>query len=66
MHETGTRDDRGDFGIDARRVGLEETITRLQQALKYWQIWIAEYEGLLEELRRLNKPHSDDELVSYT
>ncbi|KAF2223737.1 Prefoldin subunit-domain-containing protein [Elsinoe ampelina] len=36
--------------VDRRRAELETNMEKLEKALKHWQMWDAEYEGLKEEL----------------
>lgn len=43
-----TRDSLAD--LERRRLQLEESVAKLQLALRQWQTWDAEYEGLKEEI----------------
>ncbi|EON68096.1 hypothetical protein W97_07244 [Coniosporium apollinis CBS 100218] len=43
-----TRDSLAD--LERRRLQLEESVVKLQLALRQWQTWDAEYEGLKEEI----------------
>ena len=36
--------------LEQQRLALEESLHKLRQSLKHWQLWEAEYEGLKEEI----------------
>ncbi|KAI9884999.1 MAG: putative serine/threonine-protein kinase iks1 [Watsoniomyces obsoletus] len=48
--------------IESARNELEQKLKFLQKALKIWQTWGAEYEGLKEELENLDKGATKDEI----
>jgi hypothetical protein len=39
---------------------LEAKISKLKDALQYWKIWEAEYEGFKEELEMLDEPTAQE------
>ncbi len=49
--------------IESARNELEQKLSKLQKALKTWQTWEVEYEGLKEELEGMNEGATVDELV---
>lgn len=50
-------------GVERLRIQLEENMDKLQTALRHWQTWEAEYEGLKEELQSLPEHPSAGDLV---
>lgn len=49
--------------VDRQRVELEANMGKLEKALRHWQTWDAEYEGLKEELQELDDGAGADEIV---
>lgn len=49
--------------LERLRLQLEENVAKLQAALKHWQTWEAEYEGLKEEIQQLPNNAGDADLV---
>ena len=52
------------LSADRKRAELAENVTKLRDALKHWQTWEAEYEGLKEELTDLEPTLEASSLVS--
>lgn len=50
-------------GLEHRRLQLEESITKLRQALRHWQTWEAEYEGLKEEIEGFDGEPTPQDLI---
>jgi hypothetical protein len=48
---------------DRLRGQLQSTLEKLQNTLRYWQTWEAEYEGFKEELELLDNEPSQDDMV---
>lgn len=46
--------------LERHRKQLEDSITKLQQALRHWQTWDAEYEALKEELGDISQPNESE------
>ena len=49
--------------LERRRLELQENISRLQNSLRHWQTWEAEYEGLKEDISRLGDNYTRAQLV---
>ena len=49
--------------VEAQRLELEASLSRLRIALNHWRTWDAEYEGLKEELGGLKGSASPEELA---
>jgi unconventional prefoldin RPB5 interactor 1 len=49
--------------LELRRLQLEEQISKLRKALRHWQTWDAEYEGLKEELTRLKDNSTREDIL---
>ena len=41
------------LNLEQQRLALEESLQKLRQSLKHWQLWEAEYEGLKEEINTI-------------
>ena len=52
--------------LERHRLRLEENLGRLRLALKHWQTWEAEYEGLREEILDAGVHASRADLVRLT
>ena len=50
--------------LDRLQAQLEDSIDKLKVALKHWQTYEAEYEGLKEDLQALPQPHDGAKLVN--
>ncbi|KAI9754400.1 MAG: hypothetical protein M4579_004738 [Chaenotheca gracillima] len=50
--------------LDRHRERLEENIAKLRQALRHWQTWEAEYEGLKEDVSALGENASTQEIIA--
>ncbi|TKX18353.1 hypothetical protein C1H76_9141 [Elsinoe australis] len=48
--------------VDRQRVELEANMEKLEKALRHWQTWDEEYEGLKEELQELDDGAGADEI----
>lgn len=48
--------------LERHRAQLEQNVEKLRKALRHWQVWDYEHEGLKEELQALGNPASKDEL----
>jgi unconventional prefoldin RPB5 interactor 1 len=51
------------FDLERHRLRLEENILQLKKALKHWQTYEAEYEGLKEEILAFHGDPQPDDLV---
>lgn len=51
------------LGLELRRLQLEEQVSKLRKALRHWQTWDAEYEGLKEELGSLSDDSSREDIL---
>ena len=49
--------------LDRYRSSLEENVKKLQESLRHWQTWEAEYEGLQEEMLGLGDGPTEAQLV---
>ena len=49
--------------IEQRRLHLEANISRLEESLRYWQVWEAEYEGIKEDFEGLGRNATSEQLV---
>lgn len=49
--------------LERYRLSLEENVKKLQESLRHWQTWEAEYEGLQEEMLGLGDGHTEARLV---
>ena len=52
--------------LEAVRLQLEESVTKLQGLLQHWQTWEAEYESLKEALADLDLNSTVQQLVSVS
>ncbi|KAI9779426.1 MAG: hypothetical protein M1839_007391 [Geoglossum umbratile] len=50
--------------LERHRLRLEENVSELQKALKYWQTWEAEYEGLKEEILAFQGDPRPEDLIT--
>ncbi|GAB7362594.1 hypothetical protein MBLNU230_g2908t1 [Neophaeotheca triangularis] len=50
------------LNIEIQRQTLEQNVAKLQQSLKHWQTWEAEYEGLKEEILGVEEELTPDHL----
>jgi unconventional prefoldin RPB5 interactor 1 len=49
--------------LERHRLRLEKHVSELQKALKHWQTWEAEYEGLKEEIIAFKGDPQPEDLV---
>ncbi|KAI9682121.1 MAG: hypothetical protein M1817_000175 [Caeruleum heppii] len=49
--------------VEHHRQLLEENVASLRKALRHWQVWEAEYEGLKEEISAHEGPSSDEDVI---
>ncbi|KAI9718474.1 MAG: hypothetical protein M1828_006719 [Chrysothrix sp. TS-e1954] len=50
--------------LEDRRLELQNNVDRLRKALKHWQTWDADYEGLTEELNTAGRSHESEDLAA--
>jgi unconventional prefoldin RPB5 interactor 1 len=49
--------------LERHRLRLEGNVSKLKKALKHWQTWEAEYEGLKEEILAFHGDPRPEDLV---